>query len=109
EPPLVAARTVQVGRGVLVAGLGAAGRVGVTADLDLEQLHRRAVAGPEQVVEELGALRLRIVEEQPAVAAAPADRTDAVERAAGRGAVDGDRGRRRGGGGGEGDDGGGRQ
>ncbi len=102
QPPLVAAVAVEVAGRVFVAGLGAVGGVGVAADLDLEDLQRRAVARLEQVVEDLAALRLRIVDQQPAVAAAAADRPDAVESATRRGSVDGDRvgregGRRRGG------------
>ena len=79
---------------MLVAGLGADGGVGVAADLHLEDLQRGAVAGLEQVVQDLAALRLRIVDQQPAVAAAAADRADAVEGPPARRAVDGDRGGR---------------
>jgi hypothetical protein len=64
---------------VLDAGLRAVGGVGVPADLDLEYLHGRAVAGLEQVVQHLRPLRLGVVDEQPAVPAAAADGADAVE------------------------------
>ena len=78
---------------MFVAGLRTTGGVGVTADLHLEDLQGRAVGGLEQVVQNLAALRFRIVDQQPAVAAATADGADAVERPTGRRAVDGDRGR----------------
>jgi hypothetical protein len=77
-----------------MARFGATGRVGVAADLDLEDLHGRAVPGPEEIVEDLGTLRFRVVDQQPAVAPAAADRADPVERTAGGVAVDRD-GRRR--------------
>lgn len=93
EPPLVALVAVDHALGVLVAGLGAVSGVGVAACLDLEGLERGAVAGLEQVVEDLAALRLRIVDQQPGVAAAARDRAHTVEGPARAGAVDGDRGR----------------
>jgi hypothetical protein len=74
-----------------VAGLRPAGGVGVAADLDLQYLQRGAVAGLEQVVEDLTALRLRVVDQQATVAPTAADRADAVERAAAGRAVDRDR------------------
>ena len=93
QPPFVTAIAVEIARGVLVALLGAAGRVGVAAGLDLEDLHGGTDAGLEQIIQDLGALRLRIVEQQPAVAAAAGDRADAVEHATGGIAVDRDGGR----------------
>jgi hypothetical protein len=90
EPELVAHVAVDVPADVLVAGLGAVGGVGVAADLELQQLNRGAVAGLEQVVEDLGALWLGVVDEEAGVASAAADGADAVERASDDAAIDGD-------------------
>ena len=76
--------------GVPWLGSAPRGGVRVAADLHLEDLHRGAVARLEQVVEDLAALRFRVVDQQPGVAAAAADRADAVEGPAARGPVDGD-------------------
>jgi len=46
-----------------VRRLGAVGRLRVAADLDLEDLQRRAVVGLEEVVEDLRALRFNVVDE----------------------------------------------
>ncbi len=90
DPPLVAAVAVEVAAEVGVAGLRPTGGVGVTADLHLEDLQGGAVAGLEQVVEDLAPLRFRVVDQQATVAPAAADRADTVERAAARRAVDRD-------------------
>jgi hypothetical protein len=69
-----------------MAGLGAVGGVHVGADLNLEDLNVGAVVGLEEIVEDLAALGLGIVDEQARVAAAAADGANAVEdltRAAG--------------------------
>ena len=79
EPPLVAAVVILVGGGVHVAGLGPVGGVHVGADLDLEDLHAGAVVGLEEIVENLAALRLGIIDEQARVAATAADGADTVE------------------------------
>src|SRR5206468_1313522 len=91
-----AAVAVEVGGAVHVRGFGAVGGVGVAADLHLEDLQGGAVAGLEQVVQDLAALRFGVVGQQPGVAATAADRADAVERAATLRTVDGDRCRRSG-------------
>lgn len=89
QPPLVAGGALDLPPGPLMAGLGARGGVGVGADLGLEYLQARAVAGAEEVVEDPIALAGRVVGEQPRRAAG-ADRADALEGAAGVVAVDGD-------------------
>ena len=91
QPPFVAAVAAQVGGGVHVRGFGAVGGVGVAADLDFEDLQGGAVAGFEQVVQDLAALWFGVVGQQAGVAAAAGDRADAVEGAAALGTVDGDR------------------
>ena len=90
EPPLVAAVVVLVGSGMHVAGLGTVGGVHVCADLDLEDLDAGAVVGLEEIVENLAALGLGIVDEKARVATAAADGSDSVEDAAGTGCVDDD-------------------
>ena len=63
QPELVARVAVDGAPGVLVAAFGAVGGVGVAADLDLEDVQRGTVSRLEQVVEDLAALRFRIVDE----------------------------------------------
>ena len=92
QPPLVAVVAVDRPARVLDARLRAVGGIGVSADLGLEDLERGAVAGLEQVVQDLAALRLGIVVQQTGVAAPAADRADAVERPPRAGAVDRDAG-----------------
>ncbi len=100
QPPFVALVAVDGAPGVLDAGLGAVGGVGVAADLQFQHLQGGAVAGLEQVVQQLAALGFRIVHQQAGVAAAAGDRADPVEGEARLGAVDGDGGGGGGGGGG---------
>jgi hypothetical protein len=80
---------------VLDAGLRTVGGVRVPADLDLEHLHGRAVPRLEQVVQHLRPLRLRVVDEQPAVPATTADGADAVKHPTIGRAADRDGGSRR--------------
>ena len=76
-----------------VAGLGAVGGVGVAADLDLAVVEGRAEVGLEKEVEDLTALGLGVVDEQPRRGAG-GQRADALEGAAGGGGVEDDLGAR---------------
>jgi hypothetical protein len=77
QPPLVAAVEALVVGLVLGGRRRALPRVAVAAHVVLELLQGGAVAGLEQVVQDLAALRLRVVDEQPGNVAA--QRADAVE------------------------------
>jgi hypothetical protein len=90
EPELIARVAVDHAAGVLDRRLGAVGGVGVPADLQLQQLQPGSVTGFEEVVQDLRLLGRRVVRQQPRVAAAAADRADAVERTAALAAVHGD-------------------
>ncbi len=70
---LIARVAVDRAQRVLDARLAAGAGVGVTADLQLEDLQRRAVARLEQVVQDLAALAGRVVHEEPRVPAAAQD------------------------------------
>src|SRR5262249_57419261 len=76
------------------AGRGAGGGVRVPADLQLQQLKGGPVAGLEQVVQDLGELRRRVVLQIPRVAAAAEDGAKAVVHPAAAVAVDRDGGGR---------------
>jgi hypothetical protein len=67
-----------------VGALGAVGRLGVAADLDLQDLQRRAELRLEEDVEQLAALRLLVVDEQPAGGAAAGEAAEAPEPARAR-------------------------
>src|SRR5882672_547631 len=79
QPPFIPAAIVLIGGAALVAGLRAVCRVGVGADLDLQELQRRPVAWLEEIIEDLVSLRRGIVVEQPRGAAAAAKATDEIE------------------------------
>ena len=62
QPPFVTPREVgPLGPGPVVGRLRAAGRIDIAADLHLQVVERRPVAGFKQVVEDLRTVRLRIV------------------------------------------------
>ena len=84
EPELVAARLgiSQFLAGDDMGGLAAAGGVLAAADLHLEMLEPGAEFGLEQKVQDLAALRLGVVREQPR-GGARADGADALEHAPG--------------------------
>jgi len=75
--------------------LGAIGGIYLAANLNLEMLQRRAVAGLEKVIENLAPLWLRVVNEQ-AGRRARTDRAQAVKRASRVVRVEGDCGTERG-------------
>ena len=53
--------------------------VTIATHLDLEHLQRSPVTGPEQIVQDVCALWLRVIEEEARPTAATADATHAVE------------------------------
>src|SRR5215831_18884398 len=67
SPPLIAPFKVGFGQflpGMREGRLGAAGRVHVPADFDLQVLQRGAVSRLEEQIENLAALRLGVVDQQ---------------------------------------------
>ena len=79
QPELIAGIAGQMALDRLHRRLGAIGGEAAPADLQLQHLQRRPVVRREHVVEDLRAFRLGIVDQQPGVAAAPAERADAVK------------------------------
>ena len=88
EPPFIAAIEIGHTRLAHVRGFATLGRVGIAPDLNLEHLQGGPVMRLEQVVEDLAALRLGIVDQQPGSGAAAAGGADAIEHFAGRSTVD---------------------
>src|SRR6185437_1230913 len=65
QPPLITAFGIVVRGRAHMAGFGAIGGVNVSAYFDLETLQSRTIARLEQVVENLAALWLRIIDKKP--------------------------------------------
>ena len=64
QPPLIAARIVLIARAPHMGGFRAIGGVLVAADFDLQMLDVGAVVGFKEIVQDLAALGLRIVDQQ---------------------------------------------
>ena len=82
QPPLVAALVVLLLPDVHVRRLGTLGGLGVTADLDLEDVEGGAEVRDEEVVEDLLQVGAAVGGEKLRRGAAPGEAADAVERAA---------------------------
>ena len=88
QPELIADIAGQMTLDRLHRRLGAIGGEPAPADLQLQHLQRRPVVRREHVVEDLRTFRRGIVDQQPGVAAAAAERADAVKHRARAAAVD---------------------
>jgi hypothetical protein len=91
QPELIAGTAVQLTLDGLDGGLRAIGGETAATDLQLQHLQGGPEVRREQVIEDLRTLTRRIVDEQPGVTAAAADRADALEDGTGASAVDDDR------------------
>ena len=89
QPPLITAVIVFVRSRVHVARLRTVGGVHVGANFHLEDLQAGPIVRLEQIVENLAAIGLGVVDQEPGVPASAADSADAIEDSPGAGGVDG--------------------